>query len=284
MESVNGILLINKEQELTSRDVVNKISKKLGIKKVGHAGTLDPLATGLLVIGVGKATKILELLTLDTKEYIATVKMGIQTDTFDITGNIINRNIKVDLQKKELEKCLNSFLGSYYQTVPKYSAVKINGKKLYEYARKDIEVELPKRLVEIKKIELLSYDEKKLEFTFKTLVSKGTYIRSLIDDIGKNLNIFCTMKNLVRTKSGKFKLEDSFTLEDNYKFISIKDSLDYKIIKIEDSELLKKVMNGNIINLPKENSDYITLINSSNEELAIYKKDINNNYKSFKVF
>lgn len=283
MEAINGILLINKEKGFTSRDVVNKISKKLNIKKVGHAGTLDPLATGLLVVGVGKATKIMELLTLDTKEYIATVKMGLETDTLDITGKVLNQNEFVRVTKKELEDSLNSFLGSYYQTVPKYSAVKINGKKLYEYARNEEEVELPKRLVEIKEIKLLNYDIENLEFTFKTLVSKGTYIRSLIDDIGKTLNIFCTMKNLVRTKSGKFSLEDSFTIEENYSFIQIKDALDFKILKISDELLLKKVLNGNTINLPFENQEFVTILDSSDKEIAIYKKE-KNNYKSFKVF
>ena len=283
METINGILLINKEKGFTSRDVVNKISKKLNIKKVGHAGTLDPLATGLLVVGVGKATKIMELLTLDTKEYIATVKMGLETDTLDITGKVLNQNEFVRVTKKELEDSLNSFLGSYYQTVPKYSAVKINGKKLYEYARNEEEVELPKRLVEIKEIKLLNYDIENLEFTFKTLVSKGTYIRSLIDDIGKALNIFCTMKNLIRTKSGKFSLEDSFTIEENYSFIQIKDALDFKILKISDELLLKKVLNGNTINLPFENQEFITILDSSDKEIAIYKKE-KNNYKSFKVF
>ena len=284
MEYANGILLINKEQDLTSRDVVNKISKKLNIKKVGHAGTLDPLATGLLVIGVGKGTKILDLLTLDTKEYVATVKMGFQTDTLDITGNIINKNDNLKIKKEELEKCLNSFLGSYYQTVPKYSAVKINGKKLYEYARSEIDIELPKRLVDIKEIELLNYNEETLEFTFRTLVSKGTYIRSLIDDIGKSLNIFCTMKNLVRTKSGKFSLEDSFTIEENYSFIQIKDALDYKKIVIDDEILLKKVMNGNILELPFEKDEFLLFLNSDNQELAIYVRDENKSYKAFKVF
>ena len=284
METINGILLINKEKGFTSRDVVNKISKKLNIKKVGHAGTLDPLATGLLVVGVGKATKIMELLTLDTKEYIATVKMGLETDTLDITGKVLNQNEFVRVTKKELEDSLNSFLGSYYQTVPKYSAVKINGKKLYEYARNNVEIELPKRLVEIKEMELLNYNLEKQEFTFKTLVSKGTYIRSLIDDIGKSLNVFCTMKELVRTKSGKFSLESSSFIEDNYNLLSIKEALDYKVLKIDDNNTLKKIKNGNTIKLPYSKEEFITIVDSNNQELAIYKKENQDNYKAFKVF
>ena len=150
---MDGIILINKEKGLTSRDVVNKISKKLQIKKVGHAGTLDPIATGLLVIGVGKGTKILDLLTLDQKEYIATVSIGFKTDTYDITGNITEENYNYHLDEDKLKNVLDSFEGSYNQEVPKYSAVKIDGKKLYEYARKQIDIELPKRLVTIYKIE-----------------------------------------------------------------------------------------------------------------------------------
>ena len=198
---MDGIVLINKEEGLTSRDVVNKIVKKLNLKKVGHAGTLDPIAKGLLVVGIGKGTKILDLLTMNTKEYIATSKIGIETDTLDISGNILNKTNDFSLKREELINTLNSFIGSYYQEVPKYSAVKINGKKLYEYARNDLNVDLPKRLITIYKIELLEFN--KNEFTFKVLASKGTYIRSLIRDIGIKLKLPMTMKELIRTKSGK---------------------------------------------------------------------------------
>lgn len=280
---MDGIVLINKEKNLTSRDVVNKLMKKLNTKKIGHAGTLDPLATGLLVIGVGKGTKILDLLTLDTKEYIAVVKMGIQTDTMDITGNILEKTDNINLSKEELNSVLKSYQKSYEQTVPKYSAVKINGKKLYEYARNDEEIELPKRLVKIFNLELLNYDKENLEFTFKTLVSKGTYIRSLIDDIGKSLNINFTMKELTRVKSGKFSLQDSFNINEEFTFIKIEDALDFSKIIVNDDILLKKVKNGNKINLDN-NEEYVTLLDEFNQILAIYKKEENNLYKAFKVF
>lgn len=276
---MDGIILINKEKGLTSRDVVNQISKKLKIKKVGHAGTLDPIATGLLVIGVGNGTKILDLLTLDQKEYIATVSIGIQTDTYDITGNILKKQENYQLDKKTLENTLNSFLGSYEQEVPKYSAVKINGKKLYEYARKQEEIELPKRLVTIYQIELLNYNDS--EFTFKTLVSKGTYIRSLINDIGLKLNIPMTMKDLKRTRSGKFLLENSNLVTDNYNYITIDKALDFKIVEIKDDILLKKVKNGNKINLPYD--DLFLTLKNQDKVLAIYKKE-KFEYKAFKVF
>ena len=276
---MDGIILINKEKGLTSRDVVNKISKKLQIKKVGHAGTLDPIATGLLVIGVGKGTKILDLLTLDQKEYIATVSIGFKTDTYDITGNITEENYNYHLDEDKLKNVLDSFKGSYNQEVPRFSAVKIDGKKLYEYARKQIDIELPKRLVTIYKIELLTYNDS--EFTFKVLVSKGTYIRSLIHDISLKLNIPMTMKELIRTKSGKFLLENSNLIDDNYNYIPIDKALDFKIIELEDEILLKKVRNGNKINLPY-NDIFITL-KFKDDVLAIYKKE-KFEYKSFKVF
>lgn len=281
---MDGILLINKEKGMTSRDVVNQISRKLHIKKVGHAGTLDPIATGLLVIGVGKGTKILDLLTMDTKEYIATVQMGIQTDTMDVTGEVIEKQEDKEASLKEINKVLESFLGSYEQVVPKYSAVKVNGKKLYEYARNKEEVELPKRLIEVIEISLLDYNKEKKEFTFKALVSKGTYIRSLINDIGKSLHIPCTMKDLVRTKSGKFSLSSSLKVDENLeKILPIKEALDFPIIKVE-GELLKRVRNGAIIDLENQNFAYVTIVDSLNQEVAIYKRIDFSHYKAFKVF
>ncbi len=277
---MDGIVLINKEEGLTSRDVVNKIVKKLNLKKVGHAGTLDPIAKGLLVIGIGKGTKILDLLTMNTKEYIATSKIGIETDTLDISGNILNKTNDFSLKREELINTLNSFIGSYYQEVPKYSAVKINGKKLYEYARNDLNVDLPKRLITIYKIELLEFN--KNEFTFKVLASKGTYIRSLIRDIGIKLNLPMTMKELIRTKSGKFNLSDSYEISDDFKIIPIFEALDYPVIKITDENLLKKIKNGNKIKLDCS-YDTITLIDNLNNTLAIYKKE-KLEYQAIKVF
>ena len=281
---MNGVLLINKEEGYTSRDVVNMVSKKLQIKKVGHAGTLDPLATGLLVIGVGKATKILDLLTLDTKEYIATVKMGLATDTLDITGKVIQKKEDFTVNKEKIEKVFKKFLGTYLQTVPKYSAVKIKGKKLYEYARSEKEVVLPKRNVTIYSLSLLEYDMKKQEFTFKALVSKGTYIRSLISDIGNCLGIPCTMKKLVRTKSGKFNIQDSVKINDKFKVIPIRESLDFPIYQVNDLDLLKKVKNGNLVSLKKNLEPVILFVDSNQQEIAIYKKLTIHDYKAFKVF
>lgn len=144
MNNYNGILMVNKPSGITSRDVINIVGKTLNTKKVGHTGTLDPMATGVLVLCLGNALKVCELITANDKEYIAKVILGIETETLDTTSPIINTK-KTNITKEEIEKVLNSFKGSYLQEVPKYSAVKINGKKLYEYAREGKEIELPKK-------------------------------------------------------------------------------------------------------------------------------------------
>lgn len=282
---MNGILLINKPIDFTSRDVVNKLTKILKTKKIGHTGTLDPIATGVLVVCVGNTTKLCELLTSEYKEYVATIRLGIKTDTLDTTGNIIEEK-EYNVNEEQIKEVLNSFLGTSIQTTPIYSAVKVNGKKLYEYAREGKEVELPKREINITDIELLSFKDD--EIKFKTTVSKGTYIRALIDDICKKLNTVGTMSSLIRTKQGKFTLEETFTLDDiengQYELISIEKALsEIETISI-DEETYNKVKNGAII--PKEfNNDYANLI-YNNKIVAIYKtydKD-NNLAKPFKMF
>ena len=265
----NGLILINKPKGITSRDVVNKISKIYGTKKVGHSGTLDPLATGVLLITLNRYTKLNEILASKEKEYIAEVTLGIKTDTLDITGNTLEeKEEKID--KECLIKVLKSFEKTYEQTVPLYSAVKIDGKKLYEYARKGEKVTLPTKTVTIKKIELLTFEENK--FTFKALVTKGTYIRSLINDILKELNVIGTMSNLKRTKQGVFKIENCLNLDDitkETKLLKIKEVLDLPSIKTNEKE---KILNGAKItgNYPDK-----VLFLDGNEELAIYKKDGN---------
>ena len=282
---MNGILLINKPIDFTSRDVVNKLTKILKTKKVGHTGTLDPIATGVLVVCVGNTTKLCELLTSEYKEYIATIKLGIKTDTLDITGNVIEEK-EYNVNEKQIIEVLNSFLGESIQTTPIYSAVKVNGKKLYEYARAGEYVELPKRNINITAIELISYQND--EITFKTTVSKGTYIRALIDDICTKLNTVGTMSSLKRTKQGKFSIEDTYTLEDiennNYKFITIEEALsEIETINITE-DIYKKVLDGAIIDKIFTN-DYANLM-YENKIIAIYKtydKD-ETKAKPFKMF
>ena len=216
--NMQGAIIVNKAPNMTSRDVINILNKKFNTKSIGHTGTLDPIAEGVLVCLIGKYTKLTDILINHDKEYIASFKLGILTDTLDITGKILKEE-KINLTKEENQKTILSFKGTYNQEVPIYSAVKINGKKLYEYARNNEEITLPKREVNIYDIELLNIDNECL--TIKTKVSKGTYIRSLIRDIGLKLNTNATMTKLIRTKLDKFTIEESYTLEDiqndNYK-------------------------------------------------------------------
>ncbi len=267
----NGILVINKDKGYTSRDVVNVISKLFGTKKVGHNGTLDPLATGVLVICLNRYTKLNELLSAREKEYIAEVTLGVRTDTLDIEGNVLEEKV-CDISKDDLLKVLKKFEMTYMQEVPIYSAVKVNGKKLYEYARSGEDVILPKKEVTIKKIELLEFNENK--FIFKCLVSKGTYIRSLIRDILADLGVIGTMSNLTRTKQGVFDIENAYTLtdvrNDNYRLLKIKDVLDIDKVIVSD-ELKFKILNG--CKIKGNYSDRVLFLDENGEELAIYKKD-----------
>lgn len=266
---MDSVIVVNKEINRTSRDIVNDLNKILGTKRIGHTGTLDPIATGVLVICVGKYTKLVNLLTVLDKEYIAIIKLGIKTDTLDITGKVIEeRDFNVD--KEQVINTLNSFLGRSVQEVPAYSAVKINGKKLYEYARNGEEIELPKRTITINSIELLEFKDDLI--TFKVNVSKGTYIRSLISDICTKLNTVGTMASLKRTKQGKFNIENSYTIEDikndNYKSLNIKELLDYKVIELNDEEYFR-VKNGNFINLNLE--DQYVILTYQGLDIAIYE-------------
>ena len=272
---MNGLLVVNKPKNKTSRDVVNELNHIFSFKKIGHTGTLDPLATGVLVCLFGKYTKLVNLITSYEKEYVATIKLGIKTDTLDITGNIIDKK-EVNITKEKIEEVFNNFPKKYYQTVPLYSAVKINGKKLYEYARNNEKVILPKREVSIYKLELLEYNNTIIKF--KALVSKGTYIRSLIDDLMHNLNTYGVMQELIRTKQGNFTLNDSYTLEDiknnNYKLLNIKEFLDYPIIEL-DNKYYKQIINGviipNIFNIKDK-----VIFTYQNKDIAIYELKENN--------
>ena len=228
---MDGFLIINKPLGYTSRDVVNHVSKVLKTKKVGHTGTLDPNASGILIIAIGKALKLIELMNDDDKEYMAEVILGIETDTLDTDSNAtILRSENVNLDDVVIRDTVASFKGTYMQEVPKYSAVKVNGRKLYEYARNNIPVELPKREVDIKAIDIIGdikRENGRIVFKIKTTVSKGTYIRSLVRDIGVKLNVPAVMNTLVRTRIGKLSLDDAYSLDDimngNYHLIKITD-------------------------------------------------------------
>lgn len=282
---INGLLVVDKEKDMTSRDVVNEVSKIFKTKKVGHTGTLDPIATGVLVLTIGKATKLNELITATEKKYQVEAILGLKTDTLDITGNVLKKE-NTNFTKEEITNTLNSFLGSYNQEVPIYSAVKINGKKLYEYARNKENVTLPKRVVNIKEIVLddINYIDNQTIIKFTCLVSKGTYIRSLVNDIAIKLNTVGTMKNLRRIKQGEYLIDKSYKLNDirnnNYQIISIKEALkDYFTVKV-DEKLKFKVINGQkLANI--YNQEYVLFVDD--DVIALYKS-VNNELKPYKMF
>ena len=269
---MDQLLVVNKPEGFTSRDVINKLSKILNTKKIGHTGTLDPIATGVLVCLTGKYTKLVDLLTALDKEYVAEIKLGIKTDTGDITGNVIDTSNKVIL-KNDILDVIKKFPKKYLQTVPKYSAVKIDGKKLYEYARENIDIELPKREVCIYNLELISFNEDIIKI--KTKVSKGTYIRGLIEDICEMLGTVGCMKSLVRTYQGVFGIDEAYTLEDiknnNYKSKNIHEFLDYPCINVEECNL-KTVLNGGKISNIYDIKDKVIMM-YNNKDLAIYEVD-----------
>lgn len=275
--NLNGFLVIDKPSNYTSRDVVNIVSKYFHTKKVGHTGTLDPLATGILIITLGKYTKLTELVTNYDKEYIAQLTLGIQTDTYDIEGKIIKEKNASHITKQEIKECLNHFIGPQIQEVPIYSAVKVNGKKLYNYARNNEEVILPKKNINIKNITLLSdptQTNNKINFAIKCQVTKGTYIRSLVNDIGNYLSTGAIMTALRRTKQGSFTLTDAYTLDeitkDKYKILKIKDVIkDIQTIKIDNTNA-SKIKNGNIIE-NKYNTNMCLFIDDQNNEIALYQ-------------
>ena len=285
---MNGIILVNKPYGYTSRDVVNILCKKFKTKRIGHTGTLDPIATGVLILCIGSATKLVEALTSDDKEYVATVELGTLTDTLDNTGNVIKEE-KTNVNVNQIKKALEKMLGVYEQEVPIYSAVKINGKKLYEYAREGINVDLPKRMVNIKSLELINnikYENNKTTFQIRCYVSKGTYIRSLVNDIAHELGTVGTMTSLNRVKQGIFNISDSYTLEDiendNYKLLSIKEALSNVKQVIVSGEELFKIKNGTRL----ENiyhSDKVLFLDEFNNEIALYKT-LDNDDKIIKVY
>lgn len=281
-EYLNGsyAILVNKKRDMTSFDVVSKISKLFGIKKAGHTGTLDPLAEGLMVILLGKATRLSLDITSKYKEYIAGVYLGYETDTYDITGK--TTKLKEVPKNIDIEKTLSTYKKTYMQEVPIYSAVKVNGKKLYEYARQNLEVSLPKKEVTIKDIKLL--EEEKNMFTFKATVSKGCYIRSLIRDISISLNTLGTMTSLKRTKIDNLKLKDAYTIDEiekaKFKLLEIDTLFSYPKIKV-NKELLSKIKNGSKLENIYNIEDKVIFIDNKSNVKAIYYND-NNILKVYK--
>ena len=267
---MDGVLIINKPKGFTSHDVVNILRKALNTKKIGHTGTLDPNATGVLPILIGKATKISKYLIEHNKTYIATISLGEKTDTGDGQGNIIEKDLNFqNISCKQIGDVLKTFIGKQKQIPPIYSAIKINGKKAYEYARQGQTIELEPRDIEIYSIDLIKIENN--EITFEVSCSKGTYIRSLCEDIATKLETAGYMKNLRRIQVGSFKIEDSITItklkkdmESGNKLNLIpveKILMDIPTIELKE-EKLKLYLNGVKIKTDKENGVYRVLINN----------------------
>lgn len=275
---MNGLLLINKEQGMTSHDVVAKVRRLLNTKRIGHLGTLDPNATGVLVLCIGEACKLVPFLENDNKEYIAEVILGIDTNTYDITGEIV-KSKDVDIEKINLSEILTSFLGQQQQLPPIYSAIKVNGKKLYQYARNDENVEIKPRDIIINSIEYVEpvkYENGYNRFKIKVDVSKGTYIRSLCHDIGIKLGCYATMGELIRTRSGKFCISDAIKISDlsleNIELISMLDAIDYPKVEITTEDMLKKITNGMNITLNNFEESSLVAFTHNQRLLAIYEQ------------
>jgi tRNA pseudouridine55 synthase len=266
---MNELLLINKPQNMTSFDVVAIVRKSLNIKKVGHTGTLDPNAEGLMIVLIDKATKALPFMHLNKKEYIASLKCGIKTSTGDIWGEIIEESSKINIDREKVNEVLLSFMGKSIQIPPKVSAISVNGKRLYEYARKDIDVIIPEREIEIFEIECLDIEE---DIQFRVICSSGTYIRSLCEDIAVKLGTIGTMSKLTRTRIESFKLEDAYTIEQirnkEFQFGKMSQALNYPVIEIDD---VTDVKNGKKLVL--DTDDKIVMLKHDDEILAIYEKD-----------
>ena len=277
MQDINGIIVINKPKEYTSHDVVAKVKKILNIKKVGHTGTLDPNATGVLPLLLNTGTKLSKYLIEHDKEYEVTLELGIKTDTADIEGNVIKKE-EVNWKKlNDIEETLNTFLGEQTQIPPIYSAIKVNGKKLYEYARSGQNINIEPRNIQIYEIELQKIDKQKNEINFRVHCSKGTYIRSLCEDIAQKLGTIGYMKELTRTKVGNFTINEAVKIEEieNNKEQIIKEKLISieKFFKSKESiklnkKQLDKFLNGVKIRIDKQ-ENICRIYNENNEFIGI---------------
>lgn len=208
---MNGIININKPLGITSHDVVYRLRKLLGIKKIGHTGTLDPDASGVLPMCIGRGTKVADMLTAKDKQYVAEMTLGLATDTLDASGTV-TETAEVNVTEQDIENAIQKFVGDIEQIPPMYSAIKVDGKKLYELAREGIEIDRKPRSVRIDNIEVLDINLEENKISIRVDCSKGTYIRTLCDDIGRELGCFAHMSKLERTKSGRFDIKDAYTL------------------------------------------------------------------------
>lgn len=276
MSEINGIIIINKERDYTSHDVVARVRGILSTRKVGHTGTLDPDATGVLPVCIGKGTKVSDMLTFSDKEYVAEVKLGVVTDTQDIWGTVKEEKEVKDFSKDKLSEAIEHFTGEISQIPPMYSAIKINGRKMCDLAREGIEVERKARNVTIYSIDLLDVGAD--SFKMRVSCSKGTYIRTLCHDIGQYLGYGACMTSLVRTKSSIFDIEEAITLETLESLVKSGrtdevlrpvDSVFMEYPRFDaDDEITRRLSNGALSTVQVPVGDY-RVYNPSGEFIAI---------------
>ncbi len=287
---MDGVINVNKPTGITSHDVVYRLRKILNMKKIGHTGTLDPDACGVLPMCIGRGTKLADELCAKEKQYVAELTLGLVTDTQDISGEILERNA-VLLTKVEIENAIMSFVGNIEQIPPMYSAIKLNGRKLYELAREGKTVEMPPRPVTIDKIEILKIDEKMGKAKFSVDCSKGTYIRTLCHDIGRKLGCGGVMSSLKRTKSGRFLIDSAYTLEqieemakrEDFSFVvSVDDVLsEYERVVLAEKNSfrlcngvpvrLAGVEDGKIFRAYNEQKQFLALCQMENEKVKVLR-------------
>ena len=287
---MEGIIVVNKPKGITSFDVIRKLKKILKTKKIGHTGTLDPLATGIMLVCVGRATKLASDLEAKDKVYIADFDIGYATDTYDIEGKKIAENT-IEISKENLEQSIKKFIGNIKQIPPMYSAIKIDGNKLYHLARKGIEVERPERNVTIEYINLLDFKDNKVKI--ETKVSKGCYIRSLIYDIGQDLGTYATMTALQRKQVGDYSLENSYSLEqiekmifnNNFNFLkTIEEIFSYDKYSLQTEKELTLYKNGNTVKIKENLENKRYRIYFQNEFVGLANIENNNLLKGYKYY
>ena len=287
---MEGIIAVNKPKGITSFDVIRKLKKILKTKKIGHTGTLDPLATGVMLVCVGRATKLASDLEAKDKIYIADFDIGYATDTYDIEGKKIVENT-IEISKENLEQSIKKFIGNIKQIPPMYSAIKIDGNKLYHLARKGIEVERPERDVTIEYINLLDFKDNKAKI--ETKVSKGCYIRSLIYDIGQDLGTYATMTALQRKQVGDYSLENSYSLEqiekmvlnNDFKFLkTIEEIFSYDKYSLQTEKELTLYKNGNTVKIKENLENKRYRIYFQNEFVGLANIENNNLLKGYKYY
>lgn len=280
-----GFLNVYKPRGKTSHDIVAILRRITKIKQIGHTGTLDPFAEGVLPICIGKATRLIEYLD-DDKAYIGTIQLGSQTTTYDTEGEIVKHSDKI-IDEQNIQECLQLFKGEIEQTPPIFSAIKLNGKKLYEYAREGKEVEIKPRKIQINEIKLLNFDKQKQIAEIYIECSKGTYIRSIANDLGIYLGTYGHLIKLVRTKAGNFNIKQAIMLEDLQNIESVKNKLiappcylDYPKYQLSEEEK-EKISHG--VSIQTTDNCGIVLLMHNNNLIAVGNAE-NQQIKCLKVF